>query len=185
MEKESCKVVAIEHLTLDGIYQAPARPDEDNRDGFPHGGWSVAGDDLKMQEIISKYMVGGWSLLVGRITYEDLFEGWPTRQPSSPMTRALTSVQKFVVCRESSYKLPWENSVLLPGEATETVAKLKKEHNKPLIIFGSGLLMIHPLVLGQGRRFFHEATPFTKLKLTCQTTTETGVMIANYQAGNF
>lgn len=45
MAKESCKVVAVEHLTLDGVYQAPARPDEDPRNGFKHGGWAMAGDD--------------------------------------------------------------------------------------------------------------------------------------------
>lgn len=58
-------------------------------------------------------MGGGWSLLVGRTTYEDLYEGWPTRQPSSPMTQALTSVQKVVATHDPNYKLPWENSTSL------------------------------------------------------------------------
>jgi dihydrofolate reductase len=195
MAKESCKVVAIEHLTLDGVYQAPARHDEDTRDGFKNGGWAMAGNDPKMQEVIGKYMGDGWSLLAGSTTYEDLYEGWPKRQPSSPMTQALTSVQKFVACHDSNYKLPWENSTLLAGDATGTVAKLKKEHDKTLVIFGSGVLvrslmqhslidefvlMIHPLVLGEGCRFFDDKTPFTKFKLTGVVTTDTGVMVATY-----
>jgi len=196
MTSESCKVVAIEHLTLDGVYQAPARQDEDARDGFQYGGWSIAGSDLKMQETIGGYMVGGWSLLAGRTTYEDLFEGWSVRQPSSPMTKALTNVRKFVACHDSNVQLPWENSTLLAGEATEAVAKLKKEHDKTLVVFGSGILvrslmkhdlvdefvlMFHPLVLGKGRRFFDQDTPFTKFKLASESMTNTGVVVAKYQ----
>jgi len=190
------KVVAIEHLTLDGVYQAPARQDEDVRDGFQYGGWSIASSDPKMQETIGNYIAGGWSLLAGRVTYEDLFEGWSVRQPSSPMTKALTNVQKFVACHDSDAQLPWENSTLLAGEATEAVAKLKKEHDKTLVVFGSGMLvrslmkhdlvdefvlMFHPLVLGKGRRFFDEDTPFTKFKLASESMTNTGVVVAIYQ----
>jgi len=74
-----CKVVAVEHLTLDGVYQAPARRDEDDRGGFEHGGWSAAADDPEMQKAIGGYMSKGWSLLVGKTTYEDLYEGWQVR----------------------------------------------------------------------------------------------------------
>src|SRR2546423_1307114 len=95
------KVVAIEHLTLDGVYQAPARADEDQRDGFKYGGWSVATDDPQMQEVIGRYMTDGWSLLVGKTTYDDLYQGWQVRQPSNPITQALTNAQKFVVSRDA------------------------------------------------------------------------------------
>jgi len=188
--------VAIEHVTLDGVYQAPARADEDTRDNFKHGGWSNPGNHPKMQEVIGKYMTGGWSLLAGKKTYEDLYEGWPVRQPQSPMTQALTSVQKFVASHDPNYPLPWLHSTLLAGNATETVAQLKNEHDKTLVIFGSGVLvrslmqpglidelvlMIHPLVLGEGHRFFDKETPFTKLKLADQITTDTGVIIATYR----
>jgi len=189
------RLVAIEHLSLDGVYQAPARLDEDTRDGFKNGGWSNAADDPRMQQVISKYMKDGWSLLAGTTTYQDLYEGWHVRQPSHPMTLALTRTQKFVVSRNAACAVPWENSTLLAGEATVTVAKLKQEHQKTLIIFGSAvlvrslmavglvdelLLMVHPLVLGEGRRFF-DGAPFTKLKVADQVTTESGVMIATYQ----
>lgn len=115
MKKETCRIVAVEHLTLDGVYQAPARPDEDTRDDFVHGGWALAGTTPRVQELIGKQMAGGWSMLVGRTTYEDLHEGWQVRQPDSPMTRALTSVQKFVVSRDPGYTPAWENSTLLAG----------------------------------------------------------------------
>lgn len=195
MREPSPRVVAVEHLTLDGVYQAPARVDEDTRNGFTHGGWAMAGDDPEMQRTIGRYMVDGWSLLVGRTTYEDLYEGWRVRQPSSPMTHALTAVQKFVVSQGSAYELGWENSTLLSGDGVDNVAKLKNQHEKPLITFGSGVLvrsllkeavldelvlMIHPLVLGTGYRMF-EGSPPAKLGLAHQFVTATGVIIATYR----
>jgi dihydrofolate reductase len=101
-----------------------------------------------------------------------------------------------VASRDPSYELSWENSTLLAGEATKTVGKLKEDHKKTLVVFGSGVLvrslmgsglvddfvlMIHPLVLGEGRYFFDSETPFTKLKLADQVKTATGVMVATYQ----
>ncbi len=195
MANESCKVVAIEHITLDGVYQSPARPDEDTRDNFKYGGWSIANNDPKMQVAIGKHMGSGWSLLVGKTTYEGIYEGWSVRQPASPMTQALTSVQKFIVSHDPNYKPLWDNSTLLAGDAAQTVAKLKSEHDKTLIIFGSGVLvrsliqhglldelvlMIHPLVLGEGYRFFDGAS-YTKLKLADNIVTDTGVVITTYQ----
>jgi len=189
------KIVAIEHLTLDGVYQAPARVDEDTRQSFKHGGWANAGDDPEMQRSIAKYMKGGWSLLVGRTTYEDLYEGWQVRQPSHPMTSALAQTQKFVATHDPKFQPFWSHSTLLAGEAIETVAKLKRGHDKTLVIFGSAVLvrsllqgglvdefvlMIHPLVLGEGRRFFGEAAVPTHLKLTEEVTTASGVMVATY-----
>lgn len=193
---KSCKIVAIEHLSLDGVYQAPARADEDTRDGFLHGGWAIPRSDVKMQQAMGKSMANGWSLLMGRTTYEDLFEAWPTRQPDSPMTRALTSTQKFVVTNNPGYPAAWQNTTILPGDAAETVARLKQEHDKALIIFGSGilvrtlirqklldemLLMIHPVVLGEGRKLFTPKILRSELKLTETSTTDAGVIIASYQ----
>jgi dihydrofolate reductase len=189
-------VVAVEHLSLDGVYQAPARTDEDTRDGFEYGAWSKAGDDPEMQQIIARRMQGGWSLLAGTTTYEDLYEGWQVRQPFHPMTQALSHTHKFVASRQRGYVLHWENSTLLAGDAKETVADLKTKHEKTLIIFGSGVLvrslmqsglvdelvlMIHPVVLGQGRRFFEGEMPFTRLELADEVTIGSGVMVATYR----
>jgi hypothetical protein len=66
------RVIAIEHLTLDGVMQSPARPDEDPRDGFDLGGWGNAGNDPEMQRAMGQRMGASWCLLVGRVTYQDL-----------------------------------------------------------------------------------------------------------------
>ncbi|TIT77791.1 MAG: dihydrofolate reductase [Mesorhizobium sp.] len=187
------RIVAIEHLTLDGVYQAPARADEDTRNGFAHGGWGNPGSDRKMQEVIGHAMAGGWSLLAGRTTYEDLYEGWVVRQPASPMTKALTDVRKFVASHDPGYEPRWENSTLLAGEAA--MRQLKQAHDKPLVMFGSGkllralmrhglvdelVLMVHPLVVGEGFRLFEPGQAPSTLKLLSQVATETGVAILTY-----
>ncbi len=189
------RLVAIEHLTLDGVFQAPARADEDMRNDFGHGGWGIAGSDPKMQEVIGRAMAGGWSLLAGRTTYEDLHEAWAVRQPASPMSGALAAARKFVASHDAAYRPGWENSTLLAGDAGETVRALKQGHGKTLVMFGSGkllrvlmrhglvdelVLMVHPLVLGEGSRLFEAGQPPSTLTLSGQAATATGVAILTY-----
>jgi dihydrofolate reductase len=188
------KVVAIEHVTLDGVMQAPARPDEDTRDDFEYGGWARAGNDPAMMSVIGARMGNSWSLLAGRRTYEDFADVWPKRAPN-PFTDALNKVQKFVVSTTLTEPLPWQNSTLLKGDGADSVAELKKEHDQTLVIFGSGVLVhslmqrnlidefvlqIHPLVLGKGRRLFYDGSAFTNFALVDSVTVPTGVIIATY-----
>ena len=190
------KVVVIEHLTLDGVMQGPARPDEDRRDGFEYGGWGAAGNDPAMQKVTGARMGSSWSLLVGRTTYEDLASFWPNQPKPNPFTEVLNEVEKFVASTTLTEPLPWQNSTLLKGDAADAVAKLKKEHDKTLVIFGSGVLVqslmrrdlideyvlqIHPLVLGKGRRLFPDGSPLTNFSLVDSVATGTGVIIATYR----
>lgn len=189
------KVVAMEHLTFDGVMQGPGRPEEDRRDGFEYGGWGNMGNDPAMMEVQGKRMGQAWSLLLGRTTYEDFADYWP-KQSDNPFTEALNRVQKFVASTTLTEPLPWQNSTLLEGDAADAVARLKKERDDTLVIFGSGVLvqslmrrdlideyvlMIRPLVLGQGRRLFPDGSPYTTLSLVEEVTTSTGVIIATYQ----
>jgi dihydrofolate reductase len=191
------KVVAIEHVTLDGVMQAPARPDEDTRNGFEYGGWARTGNDPAMMNVLGARMGASWSLLAGRTTYEDFADVWPNRPPN-PFTDALNKVQKFVVSTTLTEPLPWQNSTLLKGDGADAVARLKKEHDKTLVIFGSGVLVhslmrrklidefvlqIHPIVLGKGRRLFYDGSSFTNLSLVDSVTMATGVVIATYVSG--
>lgn len=196
MARSATRIVMIEHLTLDGVYQAPARADEDRRGDFEHGGWSARADDPALQEIVGAQMKEGWALLAGRRTYEDLYEGWQVRQPASPMAKALTSVQKFVVTRDPDYDPRWQNSTLLAGEGRVSVSALKAQIDKPLIVFGAGelvrslirdglvdelIVMLHPLLVGQGLRLFDDTLPFTELELADSLVTSTGVIVATYR----
>jgi len=183
----------IEHVTLDGVMQAPGRADEDQRDGFEHGGWAHARVDEVMGRVMGEGMARGGALLFGRRTYEDFFSFWPT-QTDNPYTDVLDNTLKYVASRTLKEPLPWRNSTLLHGDAAEAVAKLKEGDD--LGVLGSGqlvrslmqrglvdefVLMTHPLVLGTGRRLFADGGAFAELRLTDTTTTTTGVVIAKYQ----
>jgi dihydrofolate reductase len=135
------RIVVINSLTLDGVAQAPGRPDEDRRGGFQHGGWGQAYAD----EVVGKAMgarmarpASEGGLLLGRVTYEDFFAVWPKRRDGNPYTERLNKAQRYVVSRTLKEPLPWQNSVLLAGDAAESVARLKKdEPDKDLCVLGS------------------------------------------------
>jgi dihydrofolate reductase len=115
--------------------------------------------------------------------------------PSHPRLR-LIAARKFVASRTLREPLRWPNSTLLEGDAAEAVADLKAQPGQDLHIMGSGelvqslmrrglidefMLMIHPLVLGMGRRLFADGSPATNLRLVDTKTATTGVVIATYQ----
>jgi dihydrofolate reductase len=188
------RIVVINHLTLDGVMQAPGRPDEDRRGGFEHGGWATPNTDEVMGRVMGERMQGG-PLLLGRRTYEDFAGYWP-KQRDNPYTEALNNVQKYVASTTLTEPLPWGNSTLLEGDAAEAVAALKQQPGKDITVLGSGqlvqtlmrhdlvdryVLMIHPLVLGTGRRLFPDGGPPATLRLLDSVTTTTGVVIATYE----
>jgi dihydrofolate reductase len=188
------KLLVVNHLTLDGVMQAPARPEEDTRGEFEHGGWASARYDELMTKETGEHMGADRVFLFGRRTYEDLYEVW-SKRTGDPMGEALTNTPKYVASRTHTEPLPWSNSILLDGDATDAVPKLKQQPIGTLTIFGSGelikslmeadlideyLLMIHPLVLGTGRRMF-PAGVHASLRLTDSVTTSTGVVIATYE----
>jgi dihydrofolate reductase len=133
------RVVVINHLTLDGVMQAPGRADEDARDGFEHGGWSRPYGDETMGAAMGARMAESGGLLFGRRTYEDLLAYWNTQD--SPFKDALNNAPKHVASRTLQEPLPWPNSTLLNGEAAEAVAELKQQPGKDLHVMGSGDLI--------------------------------------------
>jgi dihydrofolate reductase len=190
------KVVVTNHLTLDGVMQAPGRPDEDLRGGFEHGGWAQPGIDEVMGRVMGERMARGGPLLFGRRTYEDFYAYWPN-QKDNPYTEVLDKAQKYVASTTLTEPLPWSNSTLLADDVTDAVSKLKKQSAKDIGVLGSGelvqslmrrdlvdefVLMIHPLVLGSGRRLFPEGGPHAALRLVDTVTTTTGVVIATYRS---
>jgi dihydrofolate reductase len=192
------RIVAFIHLTLDGVMQAPGRPDEDCRGDFEHGGWAAPYNDAVQAKAVGASMQQTGALLLGRKTYEDFYKVWPNRK-DNPFTPVLNNALKYVASRTLKEPLPWMNSQLLPGNAEDSVAKLRQQAGKDIVILGSGVLVqsllarglidalmltIHPLVLGSGRRLFPEGGPSTTLRLVeCQTTTK-GVVIATYEPKN-
>ena len=125
-------VVVINHLTLDGVMQAPGRPDEDQRGGFEHGGWAMSNNDAVMGSAMGERMGQSSALLLGRWTYESFAAFWP-KQKDNPFTEALTNSQKYVVSTTLEEPLSWGNSTLLKGDAAESVARLKEQTSRNLV----------------------------------------------------
>jgi hypothetical protein len=134
------RVLVVNHLTLDGVMQSPARPDEDPRDGFAHGGSGAAGNHDQIGAAIGRRMGEGRVFLSGRRRYEDFFAVWPKR-PENPYAEALTNTPKYVASRTLSEPLPCANSILLKGDAAHAVAELRRQPLGTLTIFGSGDLI--------------------------------------------
>lgn len=182
------------NLTLDGVTQAPGRPDEDTRGGFARGGWAAPYFDAVMGKAAAEGMAKKASLLFGRRTYEDFYKVWPNRG-NNPFTQVLNNSQKYVVSTTLEDPLPWQNSTLLKGDAAVTVAQLKKQPDDLVVLGSVGLvqslmqyklvdeyvLSIHPLVLGSGRRLFPDGVPYATLNLIDSRTTTTGVVMATYR----
>ena len=190
------RITVINHLTLDGVMQAPGRADEDTRDGFERGGWAEPRNDEVMADAIGQRMGReGGGLLLGRRTYEDLLTHWNS-VTDSPFTAALNNAPKYVVSTTRREPLPWPNSTLLHGDPADGVTALRTEPGGDLVIMGSGVLirvlmrrrlideyvlMIHPVVLGTGRRLFDDPRGYQALRLVDVTPTTTGVLIATYE----
>jgi dihydrofolate reductase len=189
------KVVAFISLSLDGVMQAPGRPDEDRRGGFEHGGWATPYADSEQARLAAEGMASTGPLLFGRRTYEDFYAVWPNRT-DNPFTDVLNNTRKYVASTTLKEPLPWRNSTLLDGDAAEAVARLRAQPGKDIVVLGSGellrslmarslidvyILLIHPLILGSGRRLFTDGGSFAALRLVETRTTTTGVVVATYQ----
>jgi dihydrofolate reductase len=108
------RIVAFESVTLDGVMQAPGRPDEDTRGGFVHGGWAMPYADEVIIGLAGEDASTTDAILFGRRTYEDFFGFWPN-QGDNPFTETLNATQKYVVSTTLREPLPWSNSTLLEG----------------------------------------------------------------------
>jgi dihydrofolate reductase len=189
------KISVVESISLDGVMQAPGRPDEDTRGGFEHGGWAQPYADDVLGRTMGEGMAGTDALLLGRFTYEGLYAFWPKQTDGNPYTDALNKTQKYVVSTTLQEPLPWVNSSLISGDVAAAVRGLKEQPGQDIVVLGSGelvrelrrhglvdeyVLLIHPLLLGTGRRLFDDGS-FAGLQLVRSVQTTTGVIIATYR----
>jgi dihydrofolate reductase len=190
------KITAVESVSLDGVMQAPAAPDEDPRGGFEHGGWAAPYTDEVGMRVAGEGMAREGAMLFGRLTYERFHKAWAGRD-DNPFSPVLDARRKYVTSTTLSDPLPWRNSTLVSGDAAASVAELKRSAPEgDIVLLGSGVLLrsllaadlvdelqlsIYPLVLGSGVRLFHADGPHRSLALANSVTTTTGVIIATYR----
>jgi dihydrofolate reductase len=188
------KVIVSEFVSLDGVMQAPGHLDEDRDGGFEQGGWQVPYFDDVMGSAVDKGLRTAGGLLLGRRTYEHFAGYWPTA-PEDQEPELMNDLPKFVASTSLAEPMAWSNSTLLKGDVAVEVAKLKDRSGGDLLVLGSGdlaqtlmrdnlvdeyRLMVHPLVIGSGKRLFRDGDSRKSLRLVDSTTTGTGVLLLTY-----
>lgn len=191
------RVIVTEFMTLDGVVQAPIYADEDPDGGFAHGGWHVPHvADPEFRRRTAETIAGAGGYLFGRRTYESFAAYWPTAPREEAMLAdPLNTRPKYVASTTLAGPLAWHNATLLPGDAVEAVAALKREPGGYLLVFGStrlvqtlvgrGLvdelrLMIDPVVVGGGKRIFRDDGALRRLRLVESQVTSTGAIFTTY-----
>ena len=183
------KIVAAEYVTLDGVMEDPGSIGE-----FEHRNWSAPYWSDELGEHQSEPFFASDALLLGRVTYEEFVASWPLRS-GDPFTDRMNSMPKFVASTTLEEPLEW-NATLLTGDVADAVRKLKDESGQDLMIYGSSQLvhtlmqhalidvyriMLYPLALASGKRFFREGGEPTTLVLKDAQTTSTGVVVLTYE----
>ena len=168
---------------MDGVMESPEE-------------WAFSYSNDEMEEANASGMAASDGLLLGRMTYEHLAAFWPNQPGGTPMVDYINSVRKHVVSGTLEEPLEWNNSALIKANVAEAVVKLKRQPGKDITILGSGALvrsllrdglldelrlMVHPVVLGAGKRLFEDGGDQKALKLVDSKTFSTGVVYLTYQ----
>ena len=199
------KIIASAFVSLDGVMQAPGGPEEDPTGGFRHGGWATTHWDGETEAAMEKLFAAPFDLLLGRKTYDIFAAHWPyveTDPAKSSFDKLNADIaEKFnravkYVATHSPGTLTWQNSRWLGEDAVATLRDLKRQDGPILLIQGSRVLvqkllaadlidevrlLIYPLVLGRGKRFFGDGTPPAALKLAGSETSRSGVLLTRYE----
>ena len=186
------KIRIIEHISLDGVIQAPGGPNEDPP--YPYGGWSVPHADPEGGAAIVAAHGEAFDLLLGRRTY-DIFAGFWPKAPKSPMADSLNAATKYVATHKPK-SLEWGLAEDLGPDIVEGIRRIKAKSGPHLIVWGSStltpvllehgladevLLLVFPVLLGTGKRIFSEGTPPRELALVSTKAVSSGVIISTYR----
>jgi dihydrofolate reductase len=197
------KLILNEFMSLDGVAQAPGGADEDTDGGFEHGGWHMgymederAQEDEHARKWVLASIVEAGGFVLGRRTYEIFAGYWPSApEEEQVVAEPLNTKPKYVASRTLSGPLEWQNSAVLEGDVAEAVAALKQEDGTDLHVIGSTQLVqtliehdlvdefrlvIDPVTLGGGKRFFREDGVGRPLRLVDHELASTGAMLVTY-----
>ena len=186
------KIIVLEHISLDGVIQAPGGPEEDTSGGFALGGWIGPYADKIVGTALRKQMNSSFDLLLGRKTFDIWEPYWPKHADAWPGASTAT---KYIASNTLTSS-EWQPSVFLNGDVAEKVAKLKEQPGPDLHVWGSSQLlqtlikhdlvdtfwlMIYPITLGSGKRLFDDGTLPAAFKLTESIVGSNGVIVVNYE----
>lgn len=175
------KVYSSLFISLDGVVEAPDQ-------------WQFDGFDDDMEAAMAVALAQTDTALLGRVTYNEWAPFWPT-STIEPFAGFINHVQKYVVSTTLA-QVEWQNSTLISKNPIQAIAQLKAQPGNAIGVMGSPtlahsllnanlldelVLTIHPVIVGKGKRLFHEGDALKRLKLVDSKTTRTGVLLATYQ----
>jgi dihydrofolate reductase len=176
------KVAAAELVSLDGVMESPER-------------WSIPIQNDEMAEANAEGMAASDAMLLGRVTYQEFASYWPHQDSADqPFTDYLNNTPKYVVSTTLEEPLEWQNSILIKDNLAQEISRLKRQPGKDITIVGSGTLvrsllredlldelrlMVHPIILGGGKRLFEGDQ--RSLELVDSKTFATGVLYLTYE----
>jgi dihydrofolate reductase len=186
------KITIIEHISLDGVIQAPGAPNEDPP--YPYGGWAGPHADPDGGAAIVAAHGETFDLLLGRRTY-DIWTGFWPKAPKSPMADSINAATKYVATHRPK-SLAWGPAEDLGADIVEGIRRIKAKSGPHLIVWGSStltpvllehgladelLLLVFPVLLGTGKRIFSDGTPPRELALVSTKAVSSGVIISTYK----
>ncbi len=175
------KIVSGLFISLDGVVEAPDR-------------WHFPWFNDEMGEIVGAQMAAADTMLLGRRTYEEFAGYWADKGSDVDFADEINRTPKLVVSTTLD-SVEWQNSTLIRGNVAEELARIKEQPGKDISITGSPTLvrsllrenlldelrlLVHPIVVGAGKRLFEDGLGTTALKLIDSRTLGTGVLYATY-----
>jgi dihydrofolate reductase len=189
------KLVVFEYVSLDGVVQAPGHAAEDPAGGFPHGGWTAPYIPAHRHHVAPSFQAAD-AFLFGRRTYEIFAAFWPTvTDPADEVAAVLNERPKFVVSGTLTDP-QWPGTKVISGDVAAQVAKLRDELGRELLVIGSSRLaqtladhdlvdeyrlLVHPIVVGSGKKLFAEQPEATPMALVEVTTSLDGLVLLTYR----
>jgi len=184
------KLKIFEHISLDGVIQHSA----DNGD-FPYSDWSAPYRSPAGIEAVLAAQGESFDLLLGRRTY-DIWSGYWPKAPSSPMSDAINAATKYIATHRPE-SLEWGPFEGLGPDVVEDIRRIKSHNGPDLILWGSStlsstllehtladevFLLVYPVLLGKGKRFFAEGTPARAFELASSKAFPSGIIMNAYKA---
>ncbi len=175
-------IIVTEYLTLDGVFEEPGQ--------WSFEYWSEESMLYKRDELFSSD-----AQLLGRVTYEGFAKAWPTMPDTGDFGERMNSMPKYVVSTTLTHA-EWQNSTIISKNVVEEIHKLKEQPGQNILVAGSGKLvhtlmqhdlvdefrlMIHPVVLGSGKRLFPAGTEKFQFRLVKTKAFNTGIVVLHYQ----
>ena len=185
------RIRVMAHVSLDGVI-APGGPNDESE--YSNGGWTAPFRTPEGRAAVVEVHGTNFDLLLGRRTYDLWSNYWP-KAPKSPISDGLNAATKYVATHRPE-SLDWGPVTDLGADILEGVRGIRSEAGRDLIVWGSStltsvlfehglvddvVLLVYPVLLGQGKRFFSDLVDPRELSFVSTKGTSTGVLLNTYR----